>query len=113
MMHCVYYTAESFYSLSGQNYWAINFANALLVYGFVYFYFKSVRQESKISQAILWGICYNISVIGFFSFLLYGILKTVTINVLAHDLIWSVIGGFISGSLTYIFFKKINIKKKA
>src|SRR5688500_14074723 len=97
IMHKVYYTAGSVYSMTDQNIWAMNFANALFVYGFVYFYFKVVKPETKLIHAALWSIYYNISIIGFFSFMLFGISKDFNSFMLAHELIWAVIGGAIMG----------------
>lgn len=104
----VYYSINSIYSVDSQNIWAMNFANALLVYGFVYFYFRAVKSDTKLYQAVLWSIYYNLSVIGFFSFMLIGIMKDWNTGILIHDLIWAVIGGVISGVLVFITYTRIN-----
>ena len=110
IFHKLYYSVQSVYSMNAQNIWAMNFANALLIYGFVYFYFKSVKPE-KLTTAMLWGVYYNISVIGFFSFMAFGIIKEWNINILIYDLIWAVAGGMISGVLIHYLFNKINLKR--
>lgn len=106
MMHSVYYTVPSVYSMAEQNIWAMNFANALLVYGFVYFYFKSIKPETKMIQSASWSVYYNLSAVGFFSFMTFGILRQWNLSILFHDLIWAVIGGAISGILCHILYKK-------
>ncbi|MCI0449444.1 MAG: hypothetical protein L0Y79_06625 [Chlorobi bacterium] len=107
VFHKLYYSVPSLYSMNEQNIWAMNIANALLVYGFVYFYFKSVKTETKLYNSILWSVYYNLSVIGFFSFILIGMFKEWSFKILIHDLIWAVIGGAISGVLCYIFYLKL------
>jgi hypothetical protein len=97
--------------MNEQNIWAMNFANALLVYGFVYFYFKSVKLETKLYNSVLWGVYYNLSVIGFFSFILFGMLREWSFKILIHDLIWAVVGGAISGILIHYLFAKVNLKR--
>ena len=103
----IYYSLSIVYSINGQNIWLMNFANALLVYGFVYFYFNSVKSGTGMLQAVLWGVYYNLSVIGFFSFMLAGFLKDWNFTVLLYDLIWAFAGGAFSGILLYTLFNKI------
>ncbi len=110
MMHKIYYSVASVYSMAEQNIWAMNFANALFVYGFVYFYFKAVKPETKLYHAVLWSIYYNISIIGFFSFMTFGILKEWDTFILFHDLIWAVISGAIMGILTNFLYNRIKFK---
>jgi len=109
LFHNIYYSINSIYSVGSQNIWAMNFANALLVYGFTYFYFKTVKPETKLYQSILWSVNYNLSVIGFFSFMVFGILRDWSPLILIHDMIFAVIGGVFAGVLTHMFFRKINI----
>lgn len=91
-----------------QNIWAMNFANALLVYGFVYFYYRAVKPDTKPIQAVMWAVYYNISAVGFYSFMSHGMLKNWNTMILVHDLIWAVVGGAISGFLCYSLYKKIH-----
>jgi hypothetical protein len=92
--------------MESQNIWAMNFANALLVYGFVYFYFRSVKPGIKIINSTMQGIYYGISVIGFYSFLNFGMLQQWSLNVLIHELIFAVIGGVFCGLLVYYLYKR-------
>ncbi len=107
IFHNLYYSAAVFYSIDAQNIWAMNFANALFVYGFVYFYYHSVKKENRKINSVLWGIYYNISVIGFFAFMNFGSISGWQGNLLLHELIWSVIGGAIMGVMVYFWHKKI------
>lgn len=91
-----------------QNIWAMNFANALLVYGFVYFYYRAVKPETKLIQPVMWSVYYNISAVGFYSFMSIGMLKEWNKMILIHDLFWAVIGGIISGLLCYFLYRKIH-----
>jgi uncharacterized membrane protein len=112
IFHNLYYSVGSVYSMSEQNIWAMNFANALFIYGFVYFYFKSVKPETKLLTSALWSVYYHISVMGFFSFMTFGILKQWSTGILVHDLIWAVIGGAISGCLAHSLYNKVITGKK-
>jgi hypothetical protein len=111
IMHRVYYTAASVYSIVDQNIWAMNFANALFIYGFVYFYFRSVKPETKLIHAILWSIYYNISIIGFFAFMNFGMMREWDTFILFHELIWAVIGGAIMGVLCYLLYNKFKLRQ--
>src|SRR3990170_3018256 len=107
----IYYassTVQSVYSKDAQNIWAMNFANALLVYGFVYFYFRSVKENTLLLNSILWGVYYNLSATGFFAFMNYGIIKEWNSAILVYDLVWAVIGGMLIGDLVFILYNKIN-----
>lgn len=88
----------------------MNFANALFVYGFVYFYYHSVKKETGKINAVLWGVYYNISIIGFFAFMNFGGISGWPSGILLHDMIWSVIGGAIMGIMTYFLHRKIMTK---
>lgn len=94
-----------------QNIWAMNFANALLLYGMVYFFFRSIKQETTIIKPVFWGIYYNLSVFGFFNFMAIGFLNGWTWSMLFHDLLFAVISGAISGALIFrlhrYFYKSI------
>lgn len=107
MFHSLYYSVPGLYSMAEQNIWAMNFANALLTYGFVYFYFKSVKPDTKMITAILWGIYYNLSAVGFYSFITIGMLKDWNGKILIHDLIWALIGGTICGILAHLLYNRI------
>jgi uncharacterized membrane protein len=96
--------------MGDQNIWAMNFANALFVYGFIYFYYRVIKQDTKIITSILWGTYYNISVIGFFAFMNFGLLAVWPTGILFHDLIWAVLGGIIMGFMTHYIFKRFNRK---
>ncbi len=110
LFHKLYYSSYVLYSIDVQNIWAMNFANALFVYGFVYFYYHSVKKDTKKINAVLWGIYYNISVIGFFAFMNFGGISGLQSGILLHDMIWSVIGGAIMGIMTYFLHRKIMTK---
>lgn len=110
IMHRVYYSIASVYSMGEQNIWAMNFANALFVYGFVYFYFKAVKPDTKLFKTVLWSIYYNISVIGFFAFMNFGMMREWSSFILFHELIWAVIGGAIMGILCYVLYNRFKAK---
>jgi hypothetical protein len=88
--------------MDAQNIWFMNFANALLVYGFVYFFRRSVRYSTPIFKVVLWGVYYNLSVTGFYSFMLLGILQGWQVNYVIYDLIFALVGGAIMGALACI-----------
>jgi len=88
-------------TVSSQNIWAMNFANALLLYGMVYFFFRSMKPETTIIKPIFWGIYYNLSVLGFFNFMAIGFFKGWTWQMLAYDILFAVISGAISGGLIF------------
>lgn len=110
IMHKVYYPLPSMYTIAEQNIWAMNFANALLVYGFVYFYFRAVKPETNLLRTLMWGVFYFISAVGFYSFMTFGILKDWNTFILFHDMIFAVIGGLFSGFLVYILYNRIKFK---
>ncbi|MBN8586117.1 MAG: hypothetical protein J0M37_13585 [Ignavibacteria bacterium] len=101
LFHKLYYSVNSFYSINEQNIWLMNFANALLVYGFVYFYRRFVKPDTLSFKAALWGVYYNLSVTGFYTFMLMGAFKEWNASILIHDLIWAVLSGTISGLLAF------------
>jgi hypothetical protein len=103
----IYYTNPNINSIASQNIWVMNFANALLVYGFVYFYWRIVKPETRLIQPIMWGIYYNVSVIGFFSFMSLGITKYWESNYIIFDILWCICGGAIMGVLTYNLYREI------
>lgn len=110
LFHNLYYSNPIFYTIDTQNIWAMNFANALFVYGFVYFYNHIAKKETRKINAVLWGIYYNISVIGFFAFMNFGGISGWQGAILLHEMIWAVIGGAIMGIMTYFLNRKIMSK---
>jgi uncharacterized membrane protein len=101
----VYYTNPAVLSIAEQNVIAMNFAMALLVYGLVYFMFKSIKPVTKLLTAVLWGVYYNISVIGFFNFYAIGIAKIWQWNVLILDMVWAVVSGALTGVIVFLLHK--------
>jgi uncharacterized membrane protein len=97
----VYYSSPSMIPMTEQNVIPINFAMALIVYGFAYFMFKAIRMETKFFQAVLWGVYYMISVIGSYSFLNMGLVKDWMWNMLILDLIWAITSGAVSGAVVF------------
>ena len=97
----VYYSSPEINSVLTQNIWSMNFANALLVYGFVYFYWRMAKPETRLIQPVMWGIYYNLSVIGFFSFMLLGITKFWDITYIIYDILWCLAGGAFMGAMTF------------
>ena len=97
----VYYSSPEINSVITQNIWSMNFANALLVYGFVYFYWRMAKLETRLIQPLMWGIYYNLSVIGFFSFMLLGITKYWDTNYVIYDILWCIIAGVYMGAMTF------------
>lgn len=97
----VYYSSPDVNSVITQNIWSMNFANALLVYGFVYFYWRMAKPETRLIQPVMWGIYYNLSVIGFFSFMMLGITKYWDISYIIYDILWCIAGGAFMGAMTY------------
>lgn len=108
LFYSVYYIIDYFRTTQSQNVWFMNFANALLVYGFVYFYRD--RFCNSLIHSILCGIYYNISVIGFFNFMLLGTMSEWNLYVLTYDMIWAVAGGIVCGTLVYFLMKRITQK---
>ncbi len=92
-------------SISSQNVWFINFAVALLVYGYVYFVFRAIKPDTKALTLCMWGVYYNISAIGFLNFLALGALSFWTWGMLVTDMIWAVISGALSGGIVYYLYK--------
>lgn len=106
LFHKLYYSVNSFYSINEQNIWFMNFANALLVYGFVYFFRRSYKPDTPAYKSILWGIYYNLSVTGFFTFMLLGAFKEWNSSILFHDLLWAILSGALIGFLSFTLNKK-------
>lgn len=109
----VYYDNPAVLSMDEQNILLMNFAMALLVYGLSYFMFKSIRQDTTFLNAILWGIYYGISVIGFFSFYALGAAKVWEWNVLILDMVWAVVSGAGAGIMIFILHKWFVRKNEA
>ncbi|MEO8514280.1 MAG: hypothetical protein ABI543_12010 [Ignavibacteria bacterium] len=103
----IYYSNSNVSSIAAQNIWYINFANALLVYGFVYFYWRIVKPETRLIQPIMWGVYYNLSVIGFFSFMTLGITKQWEMTYVILDILWCISGGAFMGAITYYVQRRI------
>ena len=103
----VYYANPAVLSMEEQNVILMNFAMALLSYGLAYFMFKAIKPETTFVNALLWGIYYGISVIGFFSFWAVGAAKIWEWNVLILDMVWAVVSGGISGILILLLHKTI------
>jgi len=101
----VYYANPAVLSISEQNIIWMNFAMALLVYGLAYFMFKSIKQETTLLNALLWGVYYCISVIGFFSFYALGAAKVWLWNVLILDMVWAAVSGAGAGVLIFLLHK--------
>jgi hypothetical protein len=98
-------TLQFVQGLGTQNIWAMNFANALLLYGMVYFFFKGIKPETTIIKPVFWGIYYNLSVFGFFNFMAIGFFNGWTWECLVYDLIFAVISGAISGALIFKLYR--------
>ena len=114
LFYIVYYPGKYAYgalnfvhTVHSQNIWSMNFANALLVYGFVYFYWRMAKLETRLIQPVMWGIYYNLSVIGFFSFMLFGITKYWDITYIIYDILWCIAGGAFMGVMTYYTHKRL------
>lgn len=103
----IYYSNPAVLSIAEQNVIWMNFAMALLAYGLVYFIFKSIKPETNILHALLWGVYYCISVIGFFSFFAVGAAKLWQWNVLILDLVWAVVSGALAGILVFLLHRWI------
>ena len=103
----VYYSSSDINSVVTQNIWSMNFANALLVYCFVYFYWRMAKAEIRLIQPVMWGIYYNLSVIGFFSFMLFGVTKFWDITYIIYDILWCIAGGAFMGAMTYYIHKRL------
>ena len=97
----VYYSTALVIPMNEQNVIPINFAMALLVYGLAYFMFKSIKQETRFYQAVLRGVYYLISVIGTYSFLNIGLVKSWQWNVLILDILWAVVSGALAGAMVF------------
>jgi uncharacterized membrane protein len=103
----VYYANPAVLSMEEQNVILMNFAMALLTYGLTYFIFKSIKPETTFLNALLWGIYYGISVIGFFSFWAVGAARIWEWNVLILDMVWAVVSGGLAGILVFVLYKSI------
>jgi hypothetical protein len=106
LFYSVYYILDYFRTTQSQNVWLMNFANALLVYGFVYFYWG--RSQGSRLNVVLWGVYYNISVIGFFNFMMLGTMSEWNLYILIFDMLWALTGGVLSGLLAFYLKKKIS-----
>jgi len=98
-------TLQFVQGLNTQNIWAMNFANALLLYGMVYFFFRSIKPETTIIKPIFWGIYYNLSVFGFFDFMVLGLLNGWSWSMLFHDLLFAVLSGAVSGVIIFKLYR--------
>jgi uncharacterized membrane protein len=101
----VYYTNPAVLSIAEQSAIAVYVAMALLSFGLAYFIFISIKQDTKILNAMLWGIYYCVSVIGFFNFYAIGIAKIWQWNVLILDLVWAVVSGAVVGIIIYLLHR--------
>ena len=102
----LYYAVPIFQSKDVQNIWYMNFANALLLYGMSYFFFKSIKPETKTISAVMWGIYYNISAVGFLNFLALGFISGWSFNILFHDMLWAIISGALAGWGIFKLYRK-------
>ena len=107
----VYYSSPSVIPISEQNVIAINFAMALIVYGLTYFMFKSIKQETKFYQAVLWGVYYLVSVIGAYSFFNLGFVREWQWNSIILDLLWAVVSGALAGAMVFGLHRLLMRKK--
>lgn len=106
----IYYTPDTLisqYPKEEQNNLTMNIANAVLVYGFVFFYYKSVKPDTSLIGSIFWGVYYTITVMGFFALMNYGIIRKWDSNILVYDLVWAVVGGILIGDLAFILYNKL------
>lgn len=103
----VYYVPSAVLSKDAQIVWYMNFANALLLYGMSYFFFRSIKTETKAISAVMWGVYYNISVFGFLNFISIGFIKEWTWNIVVHDLLFAIISGAGAGWMIFKLHKKI------
>ncbi|HRE12202.1 MAG TPA: hypothetical protein PK605_02625 [Ignavibacteria bacterium] len=104
----IYYSSPGVNSIVTQNIWAMNFANALLVYGFVYFYWRMEKPDTRLIQPLMWGIYYNLSVVGFFSFMIFGITTHWDLLFIMMDILWCIFGGAIMGTMAFYLKKRIS-----
>jgi hypothetical protein len=109
----VYYTNPAVLSIAEQSAIAVYVAMALLSFGLAYFIFISIKQDTKILNAMLWGIYYCVSVIGFFNFYAIGIAKIWQWNVLILDLVWAVVSGAVVGIIIYLLHRWLVGKSEA
>ncbi|NOS84517.1 MAG: hypothetical protein HOP31_05200 [Ignavibacteria bacterium] len=58
------------------------------------------KLETRLIKPVMWGIYYNLSVIGFFSFMLLGITKFWDITYIIYDILWCLAGGAFIGVMT-------------
>jgi hypothetical protein len=103
----VYYVPSVVLSKDTQIIWYMNFANALLLYGMSYFFFRSIKPETKTITAVMWGVYYNISVFGFLNFMAIGFIKEWTWNIVVHDLLFAIISGAGAGWMIFKLNKKL------
>ena len=101
----IYYSNAVILDKAAQNIWYMNFANALLVYGFVYFVFKAIKPDTKALTLCIWGVYYNISAIGFLNFLAMGLIPDWGWNIVITDLAWAVTGGITAGGIVYYLYR--------
>ncbi|MCX7877930.1 MAG: hypothetical protein N2510_04720 [Ignavibacteria bacterium] len=96
----VYFNSIGLADISDQNIWAMNFANALLVYGLVYFTMKI--NYSSFLICFKHTLFYLISAYGFFSFMNYGIIRDFPLEILIFELLWIISSGTILSVLFYL-----------
>lgn len=107
IFHSLYYTLDTVAKPGIQNVWLMNFANALLVYGMVFFLIRAIKQETKAFNVIRLGVYYNISAVGFLCFMNFGLMKNWQLNILIHDLFFAILSGVYAGSMIYLLNKKV------
>jgi uncharacterized membrane protein len=107
----VYYSTASVIPITEQNVLPINFAMALVVYGLTYFMFKSIKQETKFYQGVLWGVYYLLSVIGAYSFFNLGLVRGWQLNTIILELVWAVVSGALAGAMVFGLYRLLMREK--
>jgi hypothetical protein len=103
----IYYFNQLLYSVSEQNIWLMNLANAFLSYGMVFFYFQ-IDKKISLFLSIVYCLFYNLSVLVFFNLMLIGAFKINNYNFIFLEFLWAVLIGIISGILLFYIYNKLN-----
>jgi len=66
------------------------------------------KPDTRLIQPLMWGIYYNLSVIGFFSLMIFGITTHWDLLFIMMDILWCIFGGAIMGTMAFYLKKRIS-----
>jgi len=84
----------------------MNFANALYIYGLMYF---STKPDGEgIISYIKYAFYYTASVLGFCGFMIYGTVKATGTGFILTEILWILISSLICGVMIFCIRRKFN-----